>query len=106
MRVASPCELSCSTACALLCGLVFTEVCVLACQRCVVGCLKEHVPGLSVVDASCVCSEALVQQRLHAGVDIRLLADYVRARHLEAVGGGLFIDGDTLWIRPLARCRP
>ena len=80
----------------------FERVELLAYQACVREYLRGKVPGLVIVDASDVMEFDAFTQGLAQGIEVRVLADVVRLKHIYHEGGWL-IDGDCHWLKRVAK---
>ena len=65
--------------------------------------VPEH-ESLTVVGAQELLEETTALSWLTCGAAIQHIADVIRLLAVDTRGGGWMLDGDTLWLRPLARC--
>ena len=65
----------------------------------------EGIPsGVVLQDAGFVWGREEFEAALESKVPVQVLADYIRAKALQATGrGGWFLDGDTIWLRGAPR---
>ena len=65
----------------------------------------EGIPGGVVLqDAGSVWGREEFDAALDSKVPVQVLADYIRAKALQAAGrGGWFLDGDAIWLRAAPR---
>ena len=60
--------------------------------------------SLTVVGAQELLEETTALSWLTCGAAIQHIADVIRLLAVDTRGGGWMLDGDVLWLRPLARC--